>query len=84
MYKVETIGDAYMVASGLPRRIEDRRHVKEICDMALELLSKTSSFTIPHMPDLELKLRIGIHTGMEEMTYYTAVRHRINIPIQIH
>lgn len=63
MYKVETIGDAYMVASGLPRKVEGRRHVKEISDMALELLDETGSFVIPHMPDEPLRLRIGIHTG---------------------
>lgn len=63
MYKVETIGDAYMVASGLPRRVEGRRHVKEIGDMALELLDETARFVIPHMPSEPLRLRIGLHTG---------------------
>ena len=52
-----------MVASGLPRKIDGRRHVKEICDMAMELLFEVSSFKIPHMPHMELKLRIGAHTG---------------------
>ena len=64
VYKVETIGDAYMVASGVPRKIEGRRHVSEISDMALELLKEVSTFIIPHMPNVQLKLRIGIHTGM--------------------
>ena len=63
VYKVETIGDAYMVASGLPRE-NGRRHASEISDMALELLEGVDSFTIPHLPDEQLKLRIGIHTGM--------------------
>ena len=63
VYKVETIGDAYMVASGLPRE-NGRRHVSEISDMALELLEGVDTFTIPHLPDEQLKLRIGIHTGV--------------------
>ena len=53
-----------MVASGLPRKIDGRRHAKEICDMALELLEEVSTFIIPHMPDVQLKLRIGAHTGL--------------------
>ncbi|XP_006814974.2 atrial natriuretic peptide receptor 1-like [Saccoglossus kowalevskii] len=62
VYKVETIGDAYMVVSGLPTR-NGTRHASEIATMSLELLKHVNSFTIPHMPDEKLKLRIGIHTG---------------------
>ncbi|XP_070536363.1 atrial natriuretic peptide receptor 1-like isoform X2 [Ptychodera flava] len=62
VYKVETIGDAYMVVSGLPIRNGDR-HAGEICTMALDLLSCMRTFKIRHRPDTQLQLRTGIHTG---------------------
>lgn len=62
VYKVETIGDAYMVASGLPIRNGDN-HAKEVASMALELLDSVKSFEIRHRPAETLQLRIGIHTG---------------------
>ncbi|EFX89873.1 hypothetical protein DAPPUDRAFT_39825, partial [Daphnia pulex] len=61
-YKVETIGDAYMVASGLPIRNGDH-HAAEIASLALHLLSEIRNFHIRHRPGETLKLRIGIHSG---------------------
>lgn len=60
--QVETIGDAYMVVSGLPGR-NGNLHAREIARMSLALRSAVHSFTIKHRPDDQLKLRIGMHTG---------------------
>lgn len=60
--QVETIGDAYMVVSGLPDRNGDR-HADEIAKMALDLVAAVRQVSIPHMPERRLQLRAGIHTG---------------------
>lgn len=60
--QVETIGDAYMVTSGLPER-NGIRHAGEVCTMALDLLAHMTSFHIRHVPDRQLQLRIGVHSG---------------------
>uniref|UniRef100_A0A3Q1GDL6 Guanylate cyclase n=1 Tax=Acanthochromis polyacanthus TaxID=80966 RepID=A0A3Q1GDL6_9TELE len=61
VYKVETIGDAYMVASGLPLS-NGNKHALEICTMALHFLSGIKIFKIHHMPTESLAIRIGIHS----------------------
>uniref|UniRef100_A0A4W5JLJ3 Guanylate cyclase n=1 Tax=Hucho hucho TaxID=62062 RepID=A0A4W5JLJ3_9TELE len=62
VYKVETIGDAYMVASGLPVANGDR-HAAEISNMALDILSAVGTFKMRHMPDVPVRIRIGLHSG---------------------
>ncbi|KAJ1527816.1 hypothetical protein ONE63_007762 [Megalurothrips usitatus] len=62
VYKVETIGDSYMVASGLPVKNGDK-HVSEIATMALDLLAGSVACRIPHRPNEKLQIRSGVHTG---------------------
>ncbi|MCI4395305.1 hypothetical protein PGIGA_G00178820 [Pangasianodon gigas] len=62
VYKVETIGDAYMVASGLPRR-NGNRHAVDICLMALDILEFMGTFQLRHLPGIPLWIRIGVHSG---------------------
>lgn len=62
VYKVETIGDAYMVVSGLPER-NGTLHAKHIATMAIRFIESLRDFRIPHLPDERLQLRIGIHSG---------------------
>ncbi|KAF3848799.1 hypothetical protein F7725_015296 [Dissostichus mawsoni] len=59
---LETIGDAYMVVSGLPVR-NGKLHAREIAGMSLALLEEVKTFKIRHRPNDQLRLRIGIHTG---------------------
>ncbi|XP_006888490.1 PREDICTED: heat-stable enterotoxin receptor [Elephantulus edwardii] len=62
VYKVETIGDAYMVASGLPKR-NGNRHAIDIAKMALDILSFMGTFQLEHLPGLPIWIRIGVHSG---------------------
>uniref|UniRef100_A0A8C1WBB4 Guanylate cyclase n=1 Tax=Cyprinus carpio TaxID=7962 RepID=A0A8C1WBB4_CYPCA len=62
VYKVETIGDAYMVVSGVPKE-NGINHAGEIASMALDLISVCHEFKIPHKPTTQLKIRAGIHSG---------------------
>ncbi|XP_063441267.1 uncharacterized protein LOC134721909 [Mytilus trossulus] len=62
VYKVETIGDAYMVASGVPTP-NGGNHAPEIASMALRIRQEVNGYTIPHMPGRTLQIRIGVHSG---------------------
>uniref|UniRef100_A0A669ERF5 Guanylate cyclase n=1 Tax=Oreochromis niloticus TaxID=8128 RepID=A0A669ERF5_ORENI len=62
VYKVETIGDAYMVASGLPKR-NGNRHAVDICRMALDILAFMGTFQLRHLPGIAVWIRIGVHSG---------------------
>ncbi|OWK49838.1 Retinal guanylyl cyclase 2, partial [Lonchura striata] len=60
--QVETIGDAYMVASGLPKR-NGNRHAGEIANMSLDILSSVGTFKMRHMPEVPVRIRIGLHSA---------------------
>ena len=57
--KIKTIGDAYMVAAGLPVYRED--HTAVIAEMALAMINAMGIFSRQH--NQILQIRIGIHTG---------------------
>jgi class 3 adenylate cyclase len=56
--KIKTVGDAYMVASGVPTRRAD--HAVAIADLAIEMIALSK--TLSRAPQ-DLALRIGIHSG---------------------
>jgi adenylate cyclase len=57
--KIKTIGDAYMVAGGVPGRRKD--HAEAVCDMALRM--REALTTLEGLGDDPIDVRIGIHTG---------------------
>lgn len=60
VYKVETVGDAYLCVSGLPRPNGDS-HAVEIALMALEFIRSLKTFRIRHAAKSKqhLQMRIG-------------------------
>ncbi|KAI6232173.1 Tyrosine protein kinase and Adenylyl cyclase class-3 4 guanylyl cyclase domain containing protein [Aphelenchoides besseyi] len=61
-YKVETTGETYMVASGVPQE-NDNRHVFEISEIALQLRDVCEGYKVDHIPDWKVQVRIGYHCG---------------------
>jgi guanylate cyclase len=56
--KIKTIGDAYMVAAGVPVPRDDHAHA--ICDLALAMQEHATSRSFQGR---ELRFRIGINSG---------------------
>jgi adenylate cyclase len=57
--KIKTIGDAYLVVSGMPD--ENTNHAPDICRMALAMQAFMREFN--RQEGLSLRIRIGIHSG---------------------
>lgn len=57
--KIKTIGDAYMVAGGLPEEVEN--HAQIVADLALAMRSQMAEYNFKHQE--KFNVRIGIHTG---------------------
>ncbi|CAJ0577904.1 unnamed protein product, partial [Mesorhabditis spiculigera] len=61
-YKVATIGDAYMVVSGVPEE-NGKRHIAHIADISLEIMQFLADYEVPHRKGQRLRCRLGFHTG---------------------
>ena len=54
---METIGDAYMVVSGVPER--SKYHAEHVADLALDMISAMPKLIDPSKSFPHLKIRIG-------------------------
>lgn len=59
VYKVETIGDAYMCCSGCPNR-NGNDHAREISRLALDLRDATQTFVVKHKPEHKVRIILNI------------------------
>jgi adenylate cyclase len=57
--KIKTIGDAYMVAAGMPRECENPE--KRMADMALDMVDAVQAMSKDSGQDV--RLRVGFHAG---------------------
>ncbi|KAL3120642.1 hypothetical protein niasHT_007934 [Heterodera trifolii] len=67
-YKVETIGDAYMIVAGIPPPKEQNaeaqtKHVEQVSSIALSMRKFLEGFEIPHRRREKVKCRWGFHSG---------------------
>ncbi len=61
--QVETIGDAYMIASGIPTE-NGMKHVHEMAEIGLGIVDTVSNTVVAHMPvQYQLRVRVGMCTG---------------------
>ncbi|KAK3084164.1 hypothetical protein FSP39_009295 [Pinctada imbricata] len=60
VYKVETIGDAYMVVSGVPE--VDEEHAQKLSNMAVDMMEESRTVLNPYTK-CPLQIRIGLHSG---------------------
>ncbi|EGD78923.1 NO-insensitive guanylyl cyclase III [Salpingoeca rosetta] len=59
-YKVETIGDAYMVTAGCPEECED--HALRIARLAIDMV-RTAQTVLSPLDGEPLRIRVGLHSG---------------------
>lgn len=60
VYKVETIGDAYMVVGGVP--LATTQHAERSARQALGMLKHSQTIRRPD-DDTTLRIRVGMHSG---------------------
>eukprot|EP00055_Hartaetosiga_balthica_P003971 m.9663 g.9663 ORF g.9663 m.9663 type:complete len:685 (-) comp3512_c0_seq1:180-2234(-) len=59
-YKVETIGDAYVVSAGCPEECDD--HALRLANFAIDMLHTVSTVKSP-VDGEPLRMRVGLHSG---------------------
>jgi adenylate cyclase len=63
VYKVETIGDVYLVASNCPAEYKRRDHASAICGLALDMSHDAARPRIHQLAKRHVKMKIGINSG---------------------
>ncbi|GIL70500.1 hypothetical protein Vretimale_3618 [Volvox reticuliferus] len=74
VYKVETIGDCYMAATGL--LADDPEHATHMFDFAVGMLAAAATVAVPLPGHGSVRIRVGMHTGRVMSGVVGAVRAR--------
>ncbi|WKY05726.1 hypothetical protein Q1695_006156 [Nippostrongylus brasiliensis] len=59
-FKVENVGDCYMLVSGLD---DCPYHLREVCRISLEFLDFVETFEVKHNTKYKLRIKVGFHSG---------------------
>uniref|UniRef100_A0A915CU54 guanylate cyclase n=1 Tax=Ditylenchus dipsaci TaxID=166011 RepID=A0A915CU54_9BILA len=60
VYKVETIGDAYMIVGGVPKVVTN--HAENVLNMSIAMLME-SKLVLSPITSQPIRIRVGLHTG---------------------
>ena len=87
VYKVETIGDAYLIVAGCP--VKATNHALKICDMAFDMMDGISMLKDPGTGK-DVQMRIGCHSGPVvagivglKMPRYSSYQTMINVFVNV-
>ena len=61
IHKAEQCNDITCVVSGVPQYIDT--HAAEVANLTIELMKSLVTFKMDDIPDVQLQVIIGIHTG---------------------
>ncbi|TMW56709.1 hypothetical protein Poli38472_006719 [Pythium oligandrum] len=61
VYKMDTVGDAFIVIGGLPNHKSEKNHAAAIAAFAIEMLHEIDRFC--EEAKVSIQMRIGLHTG---------------------
>ncbi|DAZ98200.1 TPA: hypothetical protein N0F65_005332 [Lagenidium giganteum] len=61
IYKMDTVGDAFIAIGGLPNFKSEKNHAAAVAGFAIEMLHEIERFCAE--AQVSLQMRIGIHTG---------------------
>lgn len=72
-----------MVASGVPNR-NGNRHAAEMANMSLDILHCIGTFKMRHMPELRVRIRIGLHSGEQYVNPLCVLMLSLSLSIHIY
>ncbi|CAM9868613.1 unnamed protein product, partial [Ectocarpus fasciculatus] len=63
IYKVETIGDAYMAVAGCPSKEDPVEAATKVANFAMDVVAAVRKLELKHQSHQKIQIRIGIHSG---------------------
>ena len=61
VHKVEQTNDVYCVIGGVPEI--NNTHASDAANYVIQLMYNVKKFKMDDLPDIQIKIRCGVHTG---------------------